>query len=96
MARKNNQVLFVTFKDPFNEESFLEKNIFLPDINNALKNKNGVYKKNLMSLNKFSMTLFTEDTMVQPIESEWFGFYADGQDVNTVPLQSTDLYTEVS
>jgi palmitoyl-protein thioesterase len=80
--------------DPLNEKLYLDGNIFLPDINNAHSAKNATYKNNMLSLNKFSMTLFTHDTMVQPIESEWFGFYVEGQDQVTEPLQATPLYTE--
>jgi palmitoyl-protein thioesterase len=32
--------------------------------------------------------------MVQPIESEWFGFYQPGQDQVVQTLQQTDLYKE--
>ena len=60
----------LTKKDPFNEHKYVNDNIFLPDINNEKSRKNSTYKENLVSLNKFSMTLFTEDSMVQPIESE--------------------------
>jgi len=47
-----------------------------------------------MSLENFAMVKFTEDTMVQPIASEWFGFYETGQDIITIPLQQSDLYIE--
>jgi hypothetical protein len=32
--------------------------------------------------------------MVQPIESEWFGFYEEGQDVEVVSLRDSTLYKE--
>jgi len=47
-----------------------------------------------LSLANFVMVKFTEDTMVQPIESEWFGFYAPGQDQQVLTLQQTPLYQE--
>jgi palmitoyl-protein thioesterase len=56
--------------DPFNEEEYLSDCVFLPDINNEGQNKNATYKKNIESLNNFVMVKFTEDTMVQPIDSE--------------------------
>jgi len=40
------------------------------------------------------MVRFTEDTMVQPIASEWFGFYAEGQDDTTISLQNSTLYQQ--
>jgi len=80
--------------DPFDEASYVEDCVFLPDINNEGPNKNVTYKKNLLSLNKFAMVRFTEDSMVQPIASEWFGFYVAGQDNITQTLQQSDLYIE--
>jgi len=80
--------------DPFNEENYLSDCIFLPDINNEGSSKNATYKKNLISLENFAMVKFTEDTMVQPIESEWFGFYETGQDITIIPLKESDLYLE--
>jgi len=82
------------WQDPFNEAEYLEDCVFLPDINNQGSSKNATYKKNLESLNKFVMVRFTEDTMVQPIESEWFGFYTPGQDKNITPLRESQLYLE--
>lgn len=38
------------------------------------------------------MARFLNDTMVQPIESSWFGFYADGNDKVVVPLRDSKLY----
>jgi palmitoyl-protein thioesterase len=35
------------------------------------------------------------DTVVQPRESEWFGFYAPGQDKTVLPLEQTPLYQQV-
>jgi len=81
--------------DPLNEEEYVEKCIFLPDINNENNaTKNATYKQNFMSLNHLTLVKFTEDTVVQPRESEWFGWYIDGQDELTEPVQNTTLYTE--
>lgn len=33
--------------------------------------------------------------MVQPHETEWFGFYKPGQSEKTQSLQESDLYKEV-
>jgi len=80
--------------DPTNEDEYVQKCVFLPDINNERTEKNSTYKSNLMSLNKFAMVRFTEDTMVEPIASEWFGYYAPGQSSVTVDLRDTDLYKQ--
>ena len=57
---------------------YLDSNIFLADINNEVE-INDNYRTNLKSLWNFVMAKFTEDTMVFPRESEWFGFYDDGK-----------------
>nr|XP_002125680.1 palmitoyl-protein thioesterase 1 [Ciona intestinalis] len=77
--------------DPQHEDVYKSSNIFLPDLNNDVT-VNEVYKQRLMSLNKFVMVKFTSDTMVQPIASEWFGFYAPGQAETVQSLQESDLY----
>jgi palmitoyl-protein thioesterase len=49
---------------------YLEKNIFLPDINNEYPiRKNKTYKANLLSLNKLVLIKFAEDETVRPAES---------------------------
>jgi len=78
--------------DPTNTAEYLEKCVFLPDINNALSTQNITYKKNFMSLNHLALVQFTEDTIVQPRESEWFGFYIEGQDKLVQDVQNTSLY----
>jgi len=80
--------------DPLAEQEYLSNCIFLPDINNALPQKNATYKQHIMSLKNFVMVKFLRDSMVQPIESEWFGFYKEGQDVQIVPLRQSKLYLE--
>lgn len=82
------------WQDPLDQAAYISENIFLPDINNALPVKNNTYKANLASLNAFVMVKFTQDSMVQPRESEWFEFYAPGQDTEIVPLRNSTLYQE--
>eukprot|EP00696_Hemimastix_kukwesjijk_P008960 gnl/Hemi2/21312_TR7074_c0_g1_i1.p1 gnl/Hemi2/21312_TR7074_c0_g1~~gnl/Hemi2/21312_TR7074_c0_g1_i1.p1 ORF type:complete len:298 (+),score=144.00 gnl/Hemi2/21312_TR7074_c0_g1_i1:37-930(+) len=82
------------WKDPFALDNYCAKSVFLADINNDCSDKKPAYKTNLMGLNKFVMVKFLNDTMVQPQESEWFGFYAAGQDKEIVPLRDSQLYKE--
>nr|CAB3265119.1 palmitoyl-protein thioesterase 1 [Phallusia mammillata] len=77
--------------DPLHVNEYLSKNIFLPDINNENK-VNEEYKQRLQALNKFVMVRFNNDTMVEPVASEWFGFYTPGQDEEVQSLQESDLY----
>jgi len=82
------------WQDPFHQDEYVNRSVFLADINNQGAEKNQTYKQNLMSLNQFVMVMFTEDTMVQPKQSEWFEFYAPGQDRVVVPLNESQIYTE--
>nr|XP_039254464.1 palmitoyl-protein thioesterase 1-like [Styela clava] len=77
--------------DPIHEDKYFSDCIFLPVINND-NVRNSTYVRRLRSLSKFVMVKFNNDTMVQPIESEWFGFYAPGKDNNILTLQETELY----
>ena len=81
--------------DPLNEEEYRQWSVFLADINNE-RAKNKTYIKNLLNLNSFVMVKFNNDTMVEPVESEWFGFYKPGQSSDVVTLQESDLYIKVS
>ncbi|XP_075255348.1 palmitoyl-protein thioesterase 1-like [Convolutriloba macropyga] len=79
--------------DPRDPQKYEDDNIFIAEINNE-KVQNNEYKENLLKLDTFVMVQFTEDTEVVPRESEWFGYYQDGQAQITVPLENTTLYTE--
>ncbi|KAG6920103.1 hypothetical protein DXG01_010171 [Tephrocybe rancida] len=62
------------FRDPTNLETYLSANHFLTAINNEIPDsRNHTYAKNLASLNKLVLVLFTEDKTVVPKESAWFG-----------------------
>ncbi|XP_062996890.1 palmitoyl-protein thioesterase 1 [Elgaria multicarinata webbii] len=79
--------------DPLNEDEYRKSSLFLADINQE-RGVNQSYKKNLMTLKKFVMVKFLNDTMVDPSASEWFGYYRSGQAKETIPLKETSLYTE--
>ncbi|KAG6866627.1 hypothetical protein C0991_000737 [Blastosporella zonata] len=62
------------FRDPNNLETYLSANHFLTSINNEIPgSRNDSYARNLASLNKLILVLFTEDKTVVPKESAWFG-----------------------
>ncbi|XP_031553367.1 palmitoyl-protein thioesterase 1-like [Actinia tenebrosa] len=79
--------------DPLNEEEYRQKSVFLADINQEMT-VNQKYKENLMKLKNFVMVMFANDTMVDPKESEWFGFYKPGQGKELYTLQESTLYKE--
>ncbi|KAG0301845.1 hypothetical protein BGZ98_008003 [Dissophora globulifera] len=80
------------YKDPKNLQKYLERNIFLPDINNELDTKNSTYKQNLVSINKLVMFMFLEDITVKPKETAWFGFKDEFD--NVIDLEDQDQYKE--
>ncbi|XP_067867381.1 palmitoyl-protein thioesterase 1-like [Heterodontus francisci] len=77
--------------DPLNEDLYRNKSIFLAEINQE-RGINESYKENLMKLKKFVMVKFLKDSTVDPIDSEWFGFYKAGQAKDTYSLQESVLY----
>ncbi|KFH69155.1 hypothetical protein MVEG_05956 [Podila verticillata NRRL 6337] len=80
------------YKDPRNLQTYLERNIFLPDINNELDTKNVTYIKHLTSLNALVMFMFSDDITVKPKETAWFGF--QDEDGEVIDLIDQDLYKE--
>ncbi|KAI8908221.1 palmitoyl-protein thioesterase precursor [Powellomyces hirtus] len=80
------------YKDSKKYDTYLEKNIFLPDLNNEKVAKNVSYAENLKTLNKFVMLQFEEDDMVIPRESSWFGYWNEEGEVIMLPDQP--LYKE--
>ncbi|KAF9545839.1 hypothetical protein EC957_010467 [Mortierella hygrophila] len=80
------------YKDPKKLDTYLERNIFLPDINNELAVKNEEYKERLKSLNKFVMFMFMNDVTVRPKETGWFGFQDENGDI--IELEEQDQYKE--
>ena len=81
------------WQDPFNEDEYRKKCVFLADINQE-NTVNPDYKHRISNLSNFVMVKFLEDTMVQPRESEWFGFYKENQDKEIVSLFDSPIYTE--
>jgi len=81
------------WQDPLDFDVYKQKSVFLADINNE-RSVNESYKQNLKKLQNFVMIKFLQDSMVQPKDSEWFGFYKIGQSTEIVDLQNSTLYTE--
>ncbi|XP_053606824.1 palmitoyl-protein thioesterase 1-like isoform X2 [Plodia interpunctella] len=86
-------VLATYWHEPLHEQEYKNNSIFLSDINNELS-INQTYNDNLNKLDHFVMVMFNNDTVTQPRESSWFGFYKPGQDQVLQTLQESDLYKE--
>ncbi|CAI4222714.1 unnamed protein product [Auanema sp. JU1783] len=88
--------------DPYNEELYVNKSLFLADINNEKNYFKGIYKddikkkmyrKNLLKLKNMLLIKFTKDKMIIPKESSWFQYFAPGtKDIQ--PLNETKLYKD--
>jgi palmitoyl-protein thioesterase len=62
------------YRDPAQLDTYLASNHFLTSINNEIPtSRNQSYARNLASLQKLVLVLFTEDKTVVPKESAWFG-----------------------
>ncbi|OJJ44370.1 hypothetical protein ASPZODRAFT_781136 [Penicilliopsis zonata CBS 506.65] len=81
------------FRDPAELDAYLEHSNFLADINNEREEKNEMYRANLISLNRFSMFMFADDTMVNPKESAWFA-EVNATTGEVTPLHERPIYTE--
>nr|KAG5711708.1 hypothetical protein BaRGS_023472 [Batillaria attramentaria] len=81
------------WQDPLNEAEYRSKSVFLADINQENK-VNSSYKENLLKLKNLVLVKFLQDGMVDPRESEWFGFYKEGQAKEVLPMEQTKLWTE--
>jgi len=79
--------------DPLDEDTYREKSVFLADIN-CEREKRSEYKTNLLQLKNLVLVMFNQDTMVQPKESELFGFYKVGQAKEVYQVQDSKLYQE--
>jgi len=80
--------------DPLAEAEYVEKSLFLADINNQGAEKRDEYATNLGRLDNLVLVKFSRDTMVDPKESEWFGWYDETDVKNILPLNETRLYQE--
>jgi hypothetical protein len=76
-------------QDPYHYEKYLANSQFLADINNERKQKQQQYKDNMLSLEQLVLVRFSDDVLVVPKDSAWFGYW-DGQRLQS--MNETDLY----
>lgn len=77
--------------DSLHYEDYLSKNIFLPGINQ----ENGVNEDEVnqfLTIEDLVLVKFNNDTVVNPTESEWFGFYEENTDHGLVPAQQLPVW----
>lgn len=79
-------------------DSYLASNKFLADINNEIPDThNATYAKNLPTLKKLVLVLFSKDVTVVPKETSWFGSYTPSNetfpgDKTVIPMRMQELY----
>ena len=73
--------------DPLAEQEYRDNSLFLADINNEGPEKNESYKENLAALDNLVPVHFTEDTIVDPTQSEAFGWFSPEDNTVMVPVQ---------
>ena len=76
-------------QDPYHYERYLSSSQFLADINNERPNKQAVYKTNMLSLQQLVLIRFSDDLLVVPRDSAWFGYW-NGQQLQS--MNQTQLY----
>jgi len=82
------------WKDAMDQQKYLQENKFLPDLNNELSTKNEIYKKNMISLQKYVLVEALKDTIVYPKATETHGYYAWGNESSVVQMRDTEAYKE--
>lgn len=82
------------FKDQYKYEEYLSKSGFLAAANNE-KSINANYAKGFKSINQLVLIEFTEDTIVDPKESEQFGYYENNSKKLLAYNETTDYLNDV-
>ena len=81
--------------DSDNEKEYKSKSNFLSRINLERETQSDKQDKlHLLKLKLIVFVMFSFDTMVEPKESEWFGFYAPGNPKVLIPLNQSDIYIQ--
>lgn len=88
---QNHLVQAEYWHDPLQEDEYRKSSVFLADINQEVA-FNQTYKDNLLKLKNLVLVKFNQDGMVVPRESEWFGFYKEGQGKELYTLEESVLY----
>lgn len=76
-------------QDPYNYDKYLRNSQFLADINNERPDKQQVYKDNMLSLKQLVLVRFSDDLLVVPRDSAWFGYW-NGHRLQS--MNETQLY----
>lgn len=78
------------FRKYNNEEAYQKGSSFLAPLNNESGSINPEFKSKFSLLERVQLIMFSEDTMIIPKETAWFGFW--DKDKNIQSYRSTNLY----
>ncbi len=81
--------------DPFDEATYRKHNNFIADLNQE-KKFNPVYRDNILKLKNLVIVKFEFDQMIQPKESQWFGFYKPNNLSSIYTMEDSPLYANVN
>ena len=85
------------YRDPLKIPDYLNGNHYLVDINNENSTQENIqynenYKLNWCTLNSICLVKALKDTIVIPNESEWFGYFNDGNFNEILKFNETSWY----
>ncbi|HLW72996.1 MAG TPA: hypothetical protein VKR54_03025 [Candidatus Babeliales bacterium] len=81
------------WKDPLHYRQYLDKNIFLPYLNNEIKHQDSeLFKRNISNLAAMVLVQSTKDDVIYPQASCHFGFYTIGSLKDITSLYDSPLY----
>ena len=81
------------WKDPLHYATYLQKNSFLPYLNNDIDHADAaLFKHNICSLAAMVLVQSTKENVVDPAASSHFGFYAIGSLNKIKPLIDSEWY----
>ena len=79
------------WRDPIHPKHYYEKSAFLPDANQDFIVVDEEVEK-IKSLEAMVLVKFNQDLSVVPPDSEWFGYYENGQDSVVLPAQDWPVW----
>lgn len=82
------------WNDPANRESYLQKNLFLPIINNEVNHTfSEDFKRNFLRTKKVVLIASSADEIITPWQSSVFGFF-DANKSTIIPMHEQQVYVQ--
>lgn len=78
--------------DPFKLDTYVQKSVYLADIDNLRPQKNETYRRNMLGLHRLLLVHSTKDKVIYPHESTMWATFAPKSRNVIRPLQETEMY----